>query len=43
MSDCCMARTLPGEAELVSELTGLPGEEKCRAVWAVQRTGYCAI
>ena len=33
---CCMARMLPGEAELVSEWTGLPGEEKCEALWAVQ-------
>ena len=23
--NCCMARMLPGEAELVSEWTGLPG------------------
>ena len=23
--NCCTARMLPGEAELVSELTGLPG------------------
>ena len=26
--NCCLARMLPGEAELVSEWTGLPGEEK---------------
>ena len=26
--NCCMARMLPGEAELVSEWTGLPGEAK---------------
>ena len=25
---CCMARMLPGEAEVVSEWTGLPGEAK---------------
>ena len=25
---CCLARMLPGEAELVSEWTGLPGEAK---------------
>ena len=25
---CCMTRMLPEEAELVSESTGLPGEEK---------------
>ena len=24
--NCCMARMLPGEAELVSELTDLPGK-----------------
>ena len=39
-SNCCMARMLPREAELVSEWTGLPGEEKCKALWAVQWTGY---
>ena len=26
--NCCIARMLPGEAELVSERTGLPGEAK---------------
>ena len=26
--NCCMARMLPGEAELVSECTGLPGRTK---------------
>ena len=26
--NCCMARMLPGEGELVSERTGLPGEVK---------------
>ena len=26
--NCCLARMLPGEAEVVSELTGLPGEAK---------------
>ena len=26
--NCCMARMLPGEAELVSEGTGLPGTAK---------------
>ena len=26
--NCCMARMLPGEAELVSELTGLSGRAK---------------
>ena len=26
--NCCLARMLPGEAELVSEWTGLPGEAK---------------
>ena len=26
--NCCMARMFPGEAELVSEWTGLPGEAK---------------
>ncbi len=26
--NCCMARMLRGEAELVSEWTGLPGREK---------------
>ena len=26
--NCCMARMLPGEAELVSECTGLPGRAK---------------
>ena len=26
--NCCMARMLPGEAELVSERTGLPGRAK---------------
>ena len=26
--NCCMARMLTGEAKLVSEWTGLPGEEK---------------
>ena len=26
--NCCLARILPGEAELVSEWTGLPGEAK---------------
>ena len=39
----CIAGMLPGEAELVSEWTGLPGEEKNKALWAVQWTGYCAI
>ncbi len=29
----CLARMLPGEAELVSELTGLPGKgKKCKAL-----------
>ena len=27
-SNCCMTRMLPGEAELVSEGTGLPGRAK---------------
>ena len=27
--NCCLARMLPGEAELVSEWTGLPGEAIC--------------
>ena len=27
--NCCMTRMLPGDAELVSEWIGLPGEEKC--------------
>ena len=27
-SNCCMARMLPGEVELVLELTGLPGNAK---------------
>ena len=26
--NCCMTRMLPGEAELASELTGLPGRAK---------------
>ena len=26
--NCCMTRMLPGEAELVSECTGLPGRAK---------------
>ena len=26
--NCCMARMLPREVELVSELTGLPGKAK---------------
>ena len=26
--NCCLGRMLPGEAELVSERTGLPGEVK---------------
>ena len=26
--NCCLTRMLPGEAELVSELTGLSGEAK---------------
>ena len=26
--NCCLARMLPGEAELVLESTGLPGEAK---------------
>ena len=26
--NCCMTRMLPGEAELVSERTGLPGRAK---------------
>ena len=26
--NCCLARMLPGEAELVSELTGLSGRAK---------------
>ena len=31
----CLARMLPGEAELVSEWTGLPGRaKKCTALWA---------
>ena len=31
--NCCLARMRPGESELVSEWTGLPGEEKCKALW----------
>ena len=34
--NCCMARMLPTEAELMSERTGLPGL-KCKALWAVQQ------
>ena len=30
--NCCLARMLPGEAELVSEWTGLSGEEKCKGL-----------
>ena len=26
--NCCMARMIPGEAEMVSEWTGLPGKAK---------------
>ena len=26
--NCCLARMLPGEPELVSECTGLPGGQK---------------
>ena len=40
--NCCVARMLPREAELVSEWTGMLGA-KCKALWAVQRTGYSAI
>ena len=36
--NCCIARMLPRQAELVSEWTGLPGEEKCKALWSVQHT-----
>ena len=31
------------EAELVSEWTGLPGAEKCKALWVVQRNECWAI
>ena len=44
--NCCMARMLPGEVKLVLEWTGLPGAgggAKCKVLWAVQQTGYCAI
>ena len=43
--NCCLARMLPREAEFVSERTGLPGGggKTCKALRAVQRTGYCAI
>ena len=37
--NCCLTRMLPGEAELVSEWTGLPGRQK---VWSAL-SGYCAI
>ena len=31
--NCCMAKMLPGEAELVPESTGLPGRaKKCTAL-----------
>ena len=30
--NCCIARMLPGEAKLLSELTGLPGEEEFKAL-----------
>ena len=41
--NCCAARMLPREVELVSEWTGLPGREggggvKYKALWAIQRT-----
>ena len=36
-----MARMLPGEVELLSEIAGLSGGgAKCTAFWAVQQTGY---
>ena len=40
--NCCVARMLPREVELVPEWTDLPGE-KCKVLWAVQLTGYCAM
>ena len=43
--NCCMTRMLPREAELVSEWTARSVREgkKCKALWAVPWTGYCAI
>ena len=30
--NCCLVRMLPGEAELVSEWTGLPAEESVKCL-----------
>ena len=38
--NCCVARMLTREVELMSQWTGLPGKEKCKALWAVQWTGW---
>ena len=42
--NCCMARMLPGEAENGVGMNRSAREgKKCKALCAVQRTGYCAI
>ena len=42
--NCCLARMLPGEAENgVGMNRSVREGTKCEALWAVQRTGYCAI
>ena len=42
--NCCLARMLPGEAENgVGMNRSVREGKKCEALWAVQRTGYCAI
>ena len=42
--NCCLARMLPREAENgVGMNRSVREGKKCEALWAVQRTGYCAI
>ena len=42
--NCCLARMLPGEAgNGVGMNRSVREGKKCEALWAVQRTGYCAI
>ena len=44
MSDLVLARMLPGEAENgVGMNRSVREGKKCKALLAVQRTGYCAI
>ena len=42
--NCCLARMLPGESENgVGMNRSVREGNKCEALWAVRRTGYCAI